>query len=379
MVQDDDWFECSDGTRLFLRRWRPAGPAPPAAALLIAHGMAEHSGRYGRLAERLCAEGFEAWAPDMRGHGKTASEGGNDPGRGGLLGHCSDSGSLAAAARDLREIAAEMRKSLPGAGIFLLGHSWGSFAAQRCISGGWEGGDGLDGCALSGTRGPGSLKARAAAPLLSALAALRGRRKGSPLARALTDGPFAKAFRPARTPFDWLSRDSAEVDAYCADPLCGFLCSAGFYRDLAAGLAEIHRPEAMARIRKTLPVYIFCGSADPAGDMGSSPTALVKAYSSLGIADLEFALYPGARHEPLNETNRGEVASNLIDWMRRRLPARSGQAPGGADEAAGAEETDETICSAEAGGADGPGGAAPRGWDGSPETDRRVAKGGPER
>jgi alpha-beta hydrolase superfamily lysophospholipase len=133
----------------------------------------------------------------------------------------------------------------------------------------------------------------------------------------MADGPYNRPFRPNRTPFDWLSRDEAEVDAFFGDPRCGKLCSTGFYRDLVSGLCRIHRPKAMSEIKKDLPVYIFSGSADAVGDMGASPTALVNAYRSLGIKDLEFVLYPGARHETLNETNREEVTDNFVSWIKR--------------------------------------------------------------
>jgi len=149
------------------------------------------------------------------------------------------------------------------------------------------------------------------------LAAIKGQRKGSKIAKALADGPYNKPFKPNRTPFDWISRDESEVDKYVADPLCGMLCSSGFYRELAKLLYHIHRSEEMAKINRNLPVYIFSGSADPVGDMGASPAALVNAYRNLGIVDLEFVLYPGARHETLNETNRDEVTDNLLSWLNK--------------------------------------------------------------
>ncbi|MCL2192728.1 MAG: lysophospholipase [Treponema sp.] len=313
MVQDDTWFECNDGTRLFLRRWQPQN-LQPKAILNIAHGMAEHSERYGWFAEKLCGAGIEVWAADQRGHGKTADLGVNGPGRGGLLGHCYDTDTFERVTADIHEINMQIRKTYLGTPLFLMGHSWGSFIAQNYIG---QNGSMINGCILSGTRGPGGFKVRAGIPFLSVLAALKGKRKGSPLARAAADGPYNKAFRPNRTAFDWLSRDEAKVDAYCADPLCGKLCSTGFYRDLAKGLHQIHQSETMEKIRKDLPIYIVCGSADPVGDMGASPSALVNTYRSLGIKDLEFALYPGARHEPLNETNREEVAANLLPWIQR--------------------------------------------------------------
>ena len=301
------------------------------AVLHIVHGMAEHSGRYGRLAEELCGAGIEVWAADQRGHGKTADIGVNSPGKGGLLGHCGDKDTFERVTTDIHRINLEIRRNRPDVPIILMGHSWGSFIAQNYIGQKRAEASGLtiDGCILSGTRGPGGFKVRMGIPFLALVAALRGKRNGSPLARAMVDGPYNKAFSPNRTPFDWLSRDEAEVDAYCADPLCGALCSAGFYRDLAKGLHRIHQGKTMRHIRRDLPVYIFCGSADPVGDMGASPTALVNAYRSLGMKDMEFILYPGARHETLNETNREEVAVNLFSWIHRirtghKLPETEG-------------------------------------------------------
>jgi alpha-beta hydrolase superfamily lysophospholipase len=278
--------------------------------------MAEHAKRYGRLAEKLCAAGIEVWAADQRGHGKTADLHVNDPGKGGILGHCADKNSFGRVAADVHAINGEIRKIHPGVPLFLLGHSWGSFITQLYIEGG-AGGTAIDGCILSGTRGPGGFKIKAGIPAMILLAAVCGQRRGSSIARSLADGPYNQPFRPNRTPFDWISRDEAEVDAYVNDPCCGMLCSTGFYRDLAKGLYRIHLPEAMNRISRELPIYIFSGSSDPVGDMGASPTKLVNAYRSLGIKDLEFVLYPGARHETLNETNREEVMENLLSWICR--------------------------------------------------------------
>jgi alpha-beta hydrolase superfamily lysophospholipase len=276
--------------------------------------MAEHSLRYEYAALRLCGGEIEVWAADQRGHGKTADAGVNERGKGGLLGHCADKDGVSRVSADIHFLNKTIQAAYPETPLFLLGHSWGSFVAQNYI----ENYGGLSGCILSGTRGPGGLKIALGAPLMAFLALLQGSRKGAYLSRLIVDGSVNKPFKPNRTPVDWLSRDEGAVDAYVADPLCGNLCSAGFYRDMIGTLREIHKPEAMARISRDLPLYIFCGSADSAGDMGNSPTALVNVYRSLGIRDLEFVLYPDARHETLNETNREEVTENLLSWILRR-------------------------------------------------------------
>ncbi|MDR0441903.1 MAG: lysophospholipase [Treponema sp.] len=315
MVQNETYFDSYDETKLFLYRW--TGEQAPEAVLHIVHGMAEHALRYRRLAEKLSSAGIEVWAADQRGHGKTADTGVNKPDRGGLLGHCADKNTFARVSKDVHALNREIRKTRPNVPIFLLGHSWGSFIVQNYIE---EYSNDLDikGCVLSGSRGPGGFKIRAGIPFLSVLAAFRGKRNGSVVAKTMADGQYNNPFKPNRTPFDWLSRDEAEVDKYVNDPLCGKLCSVGFYRDLAKGLYGIHRDGAMGKINKNLSVYVFSGSADPVGDMGASPTALVNAYRSLGIKDLEFVLYPGARHETINETNREEVMDNLLAWIKKR-------------------------------------------------------------
>jgi len=334
MVQNDTYFESYDQTKLYLYRWSASEHVKPKAVLHIVHGMAEHAYRYKRLAEKLTLAGIEVWAADQRGHGKTANLEVNEAGRGGLLGHCADGNSIASVTADIHAINIEIRKSRPDVPLFLLGHSWGSFIVQnymeysgspQCLEtkdtlslGSSPDKLKISGCILSGTKGPDGLLVKAGVVIMLLISALKGQRKGSRTAKSLADGSYNKPFKPNRTQFDWLSRDEVEVDKYIADPLCGFLCSSGFYRDLVKIIYNIHHSEAMARINRSLPVYVFSGSADPVGDMGKSPTALVNAYRNLGIEDLEFVLYPGARHETLNETNREEVIENLLSWINKR-------------------------------------------------------------
>jgi alpha-beta hydrolase superfamily lysophospholipase len=313
MVLDESYFESHDGTKLFLYRWKTEQESK--AVLHIVHGMAEYAKRYERLAEKLTSAGIEVWAADQRGHGKTADLKINSPSKGGILGHCADGYSFALVTRDIYALNKEIRKKR-NAPVFLLGHSWGSFIVQNYMEV-YSSDLAVNGCILSGTKGPGDIMIKPGIPFLSMLAVLRGQRKGSCIAHAMGDGQYNKPFKPNRTAFDWLSRDDEEVDKYINDPLCGFLCSSGFYRDLTKILYNIHHNDAMARIKQNLPVYVFSGSADPVGNMSAGPTALVNAYRNLGINDLEFVLYPGARHETLNETNREEVMDNLLSWINK--------------------------------------------------------------
>jgi alpha-beta hydrolase superfamily lysophospholipase len=308
------WLECKDGAKLFVRRWIPGNNS--RAIIQIVHGMAEHSARYEWAAQKLCEIGFEVWAADQRGHGLTADLAVNDPSLGGLLGHCADKNGFTKVIADVDIIFDAAQKEHPDLPLFLLGHSWGSFISHAYIE---NHGKRLAGCVLSGTKGRGGFIVAAGSKIAACIAGMKGSRKKSPLLYALADGSYDKPFAPNRTAADWLSRDEKMVDAYIADPLCGKMCSSGFYRDLTGALNMIYKAEAMKKIPLDLPLYVFCGSADPVGEMGEGPTALIGQCKKIGLKDIEFTLYPDGRHEMLNETNRDEVMGNLIKWLEKHL------------------------------------------------------------
>jgi alpha-beta hydrolase superfamily lysophospholipase len=310
----EDWLTMDDGAKLFVRRWTLG--ETPWAIVHIVHGMSEHSLRYKEAARFLAQAGIDVWAADQRGHGRTADPAVNSPECGGLPGHCADSDGASRVTQDIDAVNRIIREKHPDIPLILLGHSWGSFIAQNYIE---QHGSVLSGCILSGTRGPGGLDSKIGAPFLALLSTLIGCRSRSRMVWRMADGSYNKPFRPNRTQADWLSRNEAAVDAYIQDPLCGQLASVGFYRDMTDLLNRIHRQKAMRGIPSTLPIYVISGSVDPAGSMGRSPTRLVNTYRSLGIKDLEFVLYPDARHEPLNETNHEEVRENILSWITRKF------------------------------------------------------------
>ncbi|MBW2356206.1 MAG: lysophospholipase, partial [Deltaproteobacteria bacterium] len=253
MTSDSFTFRTDDGSDIFTYRWLPDPDTSIKAVVQIAHGMAEHAGRYGRFAEVLNAAGYAVYANDHRGHGRTAG----DPAR---TGYFADHDGWFKVAGDLVQLTGIIRENHPGRPVFLLGHSMGSFLVRTVIT--QDAGE-IAGAVLSGTGGDPGLLGKVGLVIARAVAALKGRRHPSRLLNALSFGGFNKAFAPARTEFDWLSRDSAEVDKYVADPFCGAVFSAGFFVDLLTGMAYIHRPEQIARIPKDLPIYLFSGAADP--------------------------------------------------------------------------------------------------------------------
>lgn len=288
-----------DGQSLLARRWLPEGR--PRAIVQIAHGLAEHSARYARLAAALNAAGYAAYANDHRGHGPKAAP--------ADLGHFADEGGWGKVVGDLwtmnRLIASEQR----GVPIIFLGHSLGSFLGQEFVA---EHSDALAGAVYSGSSG----KPPAIATLGRLIARVErlrlGKRGKSQLIGQMWFGAYNKPFAPARTAFDWLSRDEQEVDAYVADPCCGFPFSTELAIDVLDALPGLLEPDRLARIRKDLPIYVFSGERDP---VGANIQGLIDALKSAGFTRVTTRIYPGARHETLNETNREEVTRDLVAWL----------------------------------------------------------------
>jgi alpha-beta hydrolase superfamily lysophospholipase len=304
----------ADGAALFVYRWLPDTPAK--AAVQIAHGLAEHAGRYARLAEALTGAGYAVYASDHRGHGRTAPTPAD-------LGFFAEHAGWRRCLDDLRQLNQTIAAEHPGLPVVLIGHSMGSFMAQHFIS---EHGAAFAGVVLSGTDGkPGPLAS--AGRLIARLERLRlGPRGRSALIHALAFGVFNKAFAPTRTPADWLSRDPTEVDKYVADPLCGFVATTQNWIDLLDALPEIAKPDRQALIPKQLPIHIISGSADPVSDGTKRLQQLLAAYRAAGLERVTHRFYEGARHELFNETNRDEVTRDLVLWLDGVIAARAAPA-----------------------------------------------------
>jgi alpha-beta hydrolase superfamily lysophospholipase len=280
------------GRSIFARRWSPEGA--PRGAVQIAHGLAEHSARYERLAQALTAAGYVVTASDHRGHGPNCPP--------ADLGFFADANGWRECLEDLEAVHRRIGADFPGLPRVFLGHSMGSFMGQTFIA---EHGADLAGVVLSGTSRP----APGILPIGRRIAGFERWRQGprgkSPMVQALLFGELNKPFKPARTPFDWLSRDPAEVDKYIADPYCGFEVTNQLAIDLIGALADLASPETAAKIPKGLPIYLFSGARDP---VGAKLQGLIDVYRAAGLRATT-KIYPEARHETLNETNRDEVTA----------------------------------------------------------------------
>lgn len=301
-----EWLVASDGHRIPLRFWDIPSPK---AVIHILHGMAEHSGGYADVAAQLNQEGFAVAAHDHRCHGLATQP--------DALGNIGGLQQWAGVLSDISPVNARIRQRYPDIPLIMLGHSMGTFISQHFAQNNPQS---LNLLLLEGS----SYEPSWFAALASKLAAFECWRQGetgrSPLVNALSFGKFNKAFKNPRTDFDWLSRDTVFVDHYLTDPLCGFILCNGYWRDFLQGLASIYHPDNMKRMRDDLPVYLFAGDKDPVGHMGESVKALARQLKKAGLTDVTLRLYPDARHDILHETNRDEVMTDLLGWIRRHLP-----------------------------------------------------------
>jgi alpha-beta hydrolase superfamily lysophospholipase len=286
-------FEGRDGVALFARCWSADGQAPGAAtaAVEIAHGMGEHSARYARFAEALVAAGYVAYAYDHRGHGHTVHDASE-------LGHFG-AGGWNALVDDMRLVGEQIDAETGGLPRAVFAHSMGSFALQQLLL---DHSDTMSAAILSGT---------------SAVDALAGTVPADDSPTDLT--AFNAPFEPARTEFDWLSRDPAEVDKYVADPLCGFGVAGDALRGMAVEAPRAADVSALAQIRKDLPLLMISGSDDPLAGGLALVDLVAQRYRDAGLTDVTTNWYDGARHELLNETNRDEVTADVIAWLGHHI------------------------------------------------------------
>lgn len=307
MNADTFTLDRPDGATIHAYRWLPEGD--PTAIVQIAHGMAEHAGRYERFADALTEAGYAVYAEDHRGHGRT--------GEAATLGHLADHDGWDKVVEDLAAVTGHALGEHPGLPVVLFGHSMGSFLTRTYLA---RHGSDLSAAVICGTAGDPGVMGTLGRLVARTEAKLRGARHTSTMMNKLTFGAYNSAFKPNRTDFDWLSRDNAEVDKYIDDPLCGFVCTSTFYVDLLGGLAVANRDDTAAAVPSDLPLLVISGEQDPVGgDNATGVAAVADQLRNAGVTDVTLKVYPAARHELLNETNRDEVTSDVLSWVGQRV------------------------------------------------------------
>lgn len=304
----DFYFASNDGiSKIHALRCDPDGEV--RGIVQIEHGIADYIDRYRPFMEFLASHGFVAVGDDHLGHGKTASAPGS-------IGFFAERDGWKTVEYDMEKLRRIMSEQFPGLPYVLFGHSMGSFLTRTYII---DYPNNYDAVILCGTGHQN--RAMILGGYLAAAAAvkLEGARTLGYKLNDIAFGSYCKGFKNPRTPFDWINRDEAEVDAYIADPLCGFVATNSLFRDMMGGVKYITDPKNIARINKDKPVYFMSGGADPVGENGVGVNRAYKAFCNAGIRDVFMRIYPEARHEILNELNKEDVFKDTLAWIESKL------------------------------------------------------------
>ncbi len=305
-MMEERILKVADNTELYVHIWRAE---QPNAVILLAHGMTEHSVRYDRLGQYLQKRGISLYCHDQRGHGKTAENGGK-------MGHLRKGVDWNLMANDLfaikKKLIDEDIQNTAGCPVYLMGHSMGSFLVRRAVQ---LRPNLFDGLILSGTGdGQGSI-GKLAVKIADLACVLSGQETYSPKIQSLMFGSYNKRISGAKTEYDWLTRDENEVQRYMDDEFCGYTCTNGFYHELLMGVQLANNPEKLKTMNHSMPVYVFSGDQDPVGDYGQGIEHVKQLLMDSAMQDVTVKLYPGGRHEMLNEINREEVMEDLVEWV----------------------------------------------------------------
>jgi alpha-beta hydrolase superfamily lysophospholipase len=282
-------------------------PEKPLAALQLCHGMMEHSERYRPFAEWMAEHGIAVYAADHAGHGQSVDSPED-------LGHLDVKHGWEAVMEAQEKLRQRIDLECTGIPVLLMGHSFGSAVARSFIQ--RYGKEYSYACLiLSGAMMQSPPLLRAGLGIIALQRLFQGQHHRSRLMITLGHGQYAKPFAPARTLFDWLSSVPEQVDKYLADPLCGYACTLGYYRNFFKALLETWEETGVREMPSRLPVLLLGGSLDPAIQMGSDTRRLASRYRSFGMSNITVKLYPEGRHEMHNEVNKMEVWEYYRSWI----------------------------------------------------------------
>lgn len=282
----------------------------PRAVVQIAHGIAEHMDRYDAFMRFLAERGFAVVGNDHLGHGKSIAV----PVQQGFF--AAENG-WDYVVRDMDALRTLMRREYPDLPYLFFGHSMGSFLTRTYLI---RYPERYDAVILSGTGHQSLPLVLSGYAMAQAAVKLYGPYKIGQTLNDICFGAYNKGIQNPRTPFDWLSRDEEQVDKYIADPLCGFVATVSLFRDMMGGIRFITDRKNIAQMNKEAPVYFMSGACDPVGENGKGVERAYQAFLDAGMKDVFLRLYPGGRHEMLNELNREAVYQDVAEWIESKLP-----------------------------------------------------------
>ena len=303
MFSDPAFHESPSGARLAYHHQPSA--IEKRGIVLICHGLAEHSRRYEAFAIALSARGYHVYAHDHRGHGETTAP---DAALGSFA-RKDGASKVIADVMAMRELAVQSHPGLP---VILFGHSMGGLIALNVAT---EHPQAFHALSIWNSNFNPGLAGRFAQGVLSLEQMLKGSDVPSMILPKATFAAWGRAIKGHRTAYDWLSRDPGQVDAYIADPLCGFDASVSMWRDIFRLTFAGADPEQLARLPQRLPVYLVGGAEDPATNNGREIRWLGQRMLDIGMTDVETTVYEEMRHETLNEVGREKAITDFLTWL----------------------------------------------------------------
>ncbi len=303
-MKQDFYYPSSDKkTQIHGIVWAPE--QPPKAVLQICHGMVEYIDRYDEFARYAASRGYYVVGNDHLGHG--ASVVSDD--QHGYFAHPNGNECVIA---DIHRLRTMVQKKYPDLPYFILGHSMGSFLTRQYIQ---IHGKGLAGAIIMGTGSQPDIVLHIGKLICRTIAQFRGWHYRSAFVDGMAFGGYNKQFEPARTPNDWLTKDTAIIDACIGNPWSTFRFTVNAYYHMFRGIQYIQKPVHIEQIPKDLPLLFVAGGDDPVGNNGKSVIKVYKEYKKAGIKNVKIKLYPNDRHEILNETDRDVVYEDLLYWL----------------------------------------------------------------
>ncbi|MEQ1950338.1 alpha/beta hydrolase [Mesorhizobium sp. CN2-181] len=281
----------------------------PVGVIQVNHGMAEHSARYDRFADRLAAAGFHVYAHDHRGHGHTKAAD-------AFPGRFAANGGVEKVLADIDAVHRQISSEHPDLPLIIFGHSMGGIVTLNSVL---RRSDHLAGAAVwNANFSPGFL-GRVGQAILAWEKFRLGSDVPSRILPKLTFQDWGKKIPNHRTPADWLSRDPAEVDKYVADPLCGWDASVSMWQDVFEMVFTGADDRSFSAVRRDLPFNLAGGGADPSTVNGKAVEELAARMRKMGFSNLYSKVWPETRHEGLNDINRDEITADFVGWAKRTV------------------------------------------------------------
>ena len=304
----DFYFNSSTGkNKIHARMCVP--DAEPRAIVQIIHGIAEYIDRYDEFMSFLADNGIIAVGTDHLGHGKSIE---SDE----QTGFFAYDNGWDYVVRDEEVLRLAMHENYPELPIIVFGHSMGSFMTRTLLI---RYPDAFNAAIISGTGNQGAALVNGGLFMGNLVTGLKGAHHYSKFLNNLAFGSYNKIYDNPKTEYDWLSRDEANVQKYIDDPLCGFIPSCSLFRDMMTGVKFITNKKNLTAMNKDMPVYFMSGDMDPVGECGKGVQKAYNNFLEAGMKDVSIKLYPGGRHEMLNEINKDEVYTDILAWLGSKI------------------------------------------------------------